>query len=535
MLMKQKLLIIFLLLGLFGCEDIDQPMTREFTESSFWRDEKDALDALSSAYENMYHSDYYFGNEALSDNGYNKATSFEGVGQIASGSYDSRTPRVSNEWGYHYTAIRKCNIVLENVDRISGSSEEMINRIKAEARFIRAFSLFHLAAWYGDVPLVTNILSLSEAQTITRTPKVEVFDFILQELNDIQASLPVTYNETNRGRITRAAAIGMRARLNLYAGNWSEVIADCEKLINTDENGDFALYSDYGDLFSVAAEYNSEIILDIEFGGARLQGTQRIFLPQTVGKLRSNLVPTRALVDNYIMLNGKPIGDAESGYDENNPYENRDPRLERTIIRHGSEIIDFDGATQTILTEPGSDPAINTIADQGASATGYYFRKYYDRTAVNYNSGVNLILLRYADVLLMYAEAKNEVAQFNADIWDETIRPIRERAGFTESGAVDFDATLSQEQLRELIRSERRSELAFEGLRVFDIRRWETADEVLNQPVKGIKVTGQFPQDADGNLLVEDRLFENPKHYLWPIPQFELDQNSNLYPNNSGW
>ena len=510
--MKRILLITLLLVGFFSCEDIDQPMTREFTESSFWRDEKDALDALASAYENMYHSDYFFGNEALSDNGYNKATSFEGVGQIASGSYDSRTARVNNEWGYHYTAIRKCNIVLENVDRIAGSTDEVIKRIKAEARFIRAFSLFHLAEWYGDVPLVTTVLTLSEAQTLVRTPKADVIAFVLQELNDIQQDLPVAYDESNRGRITRAASIAMRARVNLHSGNWAEVIADCEKLINTGDNGSFSLHNNYEGLFSVAAEYNSEIILDIQFGGARLQGTQRFFLPQTVGKLRSNLVPTRALVDNYIMLNGKPIDAADAGYDENNPFENRDPRLDMTIIHHGSEIVDFDGVTQTILTEPGSDPAINSISDQGASATGYYFRKYYDRTAVNYNSGVNLILLRYADVLLMYAEAKNELGQFDADIWDKTIRPIRERAGFTEAGALEFDVALTQDELRELIRSERRSELAFEGLRVFDIRRWQIADEVLNEPLKGIKVTGQFPQDPDDNLLVEERIFENPTH-----------------------
>ena len=376
--MKRIFVIMLLVASLLSCEDLDQPMTREFTESSFWRDEKDALDALASAYENMYHSDYFFGNEALSDNGYNKATSFEGVGQIASGSFDSRTPRVNNEWSYHYTAIRKCNVLLENVDRISGPSEEVINRIKAEARFIRAFSLFHLAEWYGDVPLVTTLLTLSESQAIARTPKAEVIAFVLQELNDIESHLPVEYSETNRGRITRGAAIGMRARVNLYESNWPEVIADCEKLINTSENGDFSLYPSYEDLFSVAAEYNSEIILDLQFGGARLQGTQRFFLPQTVGKLRSNLVPTRALVDNYIMLNGKAIEDPDAGYDHSNPYENRDPRLEKTIIHHGSEIVDFDGANQTILTEPGSDPAINTISDQGASATGYYFRKYYD-------------------------------------------------------------------------------------------------------------------------------------------------------------
>src|SRR5687768_4494279 len=142
MIMRRILLLSLLFSGILSCEDLDQPMTRDFTEAAFWKSEQDALDALTSAYENMYHADYFFGNEALSDNAYNKSTSFEGVGQVASGSYDARTARVANAWNYHYSAIRKCNMVIENVDKISGTSEETINRIKAEARFIRAFSLF---------------------------------------------------------------------------------------------------------------------------------------------------------------------------------------------------------------------------------------------------------------------------------------------------------------------------------------------------------------------------------------------------------
>lgn len=533
--MKRILAIFMIVAGLFSCEEVDQPITREFTESSFWKSERDALDALTACYENMYTADYFFANDALSDNAYNKSNSFDGVGQIASGGYDARTARVLNEWNFHYAAIRKCNIVIENVDRISGSTPEMINRIKAEARFIRAFSLFHLASWYGDVPLVTNVLTLSEATSLHRTPAGEVMAFVLSELSDIQQYLPVAYDEGARGRITRAAAIGFRARVNLYTGNWNDVVSDCEKLINSTDNGTFSLYNSYEDLFTVAGEYNNEIILDLQFGGARLQSTQRLFLPQTVGKLRSNLVPTKSLVDGYIMSNGKAIGEPGSGFDENDPYADRDPRLEKTIIHHNSEIVDFEGSTQTILTAPGSSPSINTIEDQGASATGFYFRKYYDRTATNYNSSVNLILLRYADVLLMYAEAKNELNQFSADIWNKTIKAIRQRAAFTEVSALELDVTLSQDALRQVIRRERRSELAFEGLRVFDIRRWQIADQVLNEPVKGIKVSGQFPQDENGYLIVEQRTFQTPKHYLWPIPQFEIDQNNNLNPNNPGW
>jgi len=535
-LMKRIVFLVFLMTGFSACDDIDQPITREFTESSYWRDEQDALDALSACYENMFQGDYFFANEALSDNAYNKSTSYDGVGQIASGGYDARTGRVVNEWSYHYGCIRKCNVVLENIARISGASEERVNRIKAEARFIRAYTLFQLATWYGDVPLVTKVLTLSESGSINRTAKSEVIAFVTDELESIQPQLPVSYPDIDRGRITRAAAIGLRARVNLYESNWAAVVSDCEKLINSTANGSFGLHPNYASLFTVSAEYNNEIIFDLEYGGARLQSNQRFFLPQTVGKLRSNLVPTRALMDDYIMLNGKSILEAGSGYDEENPYDDRDPRMDKTILHHGSQITDFDGGVQTILTEPGSDPSTNTIEDQGASVTGYYFQKYYDRTATNYNSSVNLILLRYADVLMMYAEAKNELGEMTSDVWDKTIKPIRQRAGFSNATALDFDNSLSSDELREIIRRERRSEFAFEGLRIFDIRRWMISEIVLNEPVKGIKVeSGQFPKDENGNIIVEQRIFQAPKHYLWPIPQFEMDQNQALAPNNTGW
>lgn len=533
--MKNILLIILFVSLITSCEDLDQPMTREFTETSFWKTEEDALAALAACYDNMFKADYFFADNALSDDAYVRANDFAGVSQIAGGAYDARNGRITEQWGYYYTGIRKCNVFLENVDRV-GLDEEKTNRLKGEARFIRAFAHFQLATWYGDVPLVKQVLTLSEAREISRTPRAEVINFVLTELEAIQPLLPPSYTKTeDNGRIMRGAAIALRARVNLYESNWEGVIADCEKLINTAEHGSFNLYDDYRQLFTVAAEYNEEVILDLQYAGSRQYATQRLFLPPTIGKLRANLVPTQSLVDNYTMVNGKPITDPASGYDPNNPYDNRDPRFTYTIVHHGMEMLNFDSVAQTILTQPGSDPGENSIENQGASATGYYFQKYYDPTAIDFSSGLNLIMIRYADVLLMYAEAKNELTQMTADIWNKTIRPIRERAGFTDASALDFDAALTEDQLREIIRRERRSELAFEGLHIFDLRRWRTAEVVLNGTVAGIKVpTGQFPQDEDGFIIVAERLFQ-PKHYLWPVPQFEIDQNPNLRPNNTGW
>jgi hypothetical protein len=326
----------------------------------------------------------------------------------------------------------------------------------------------------------------------------------------------------------------MSARVKLYNGDWEGAKNECGLLVNSTANGTYSLLGNYGNLFLPANEFNSETILDIQYGGGRTYGTQRSFLPQTVALLRSTLVPTQDLVDDYIMLNGKTIDEAGSGYNENNPYVNRDPRFAASIIYHGATITDFENNVQTILTQPGSVPATNSVDDQGASPTGYYFRKFYDRTATNYNSTLNLPVIRFADVLLMYAEALNELGEFDAAAWDNTIRLLRVRAGFTEAGATGFPGG-DKEALRTIIRRERRAELAFEGLRIFDIRRWGTAETVLSKPVRGIKVSGgAFNRDPDGYIIVENRTFASPKHYLWPVPTFESDQNKNL-GQNTGW
>jgi len=540
--MKKLLLIITCTALLYSCRKLDQPITRDFTETAYWRDAQDALDALSACYEHLYKDDYFFGNEGLSDNAYVNGNGFQNVTAIANGGYDPSNARVTDTWGFYYTTIRRCNIVTENIDKVPALDSTLKRRIVAEARFIRAFAYFELLTWYGDVPFFTNEISIDESRTIGRTAKSTVLQFVQSELSAIRPHLPINsysggsgYEEKDRGRVTRGAAIALSARVHLYNREWQQAASDCELLINSTENGSYGLMSDYRSIFTVANEYNREVILDLQYGGGRTYDRQRSFMPQTVTQLRSVLVPTQDLVDDYVMLNGKGISEAGSGYNENDPYTNRDPRFEATILHHGSTVTDLNGNEQTILTQPGSNPPTNSVDDQGASPTGYYFYKYYDRAATNYQSGLNLILIRYADVLLMYAEAKNELGQLDAAVWNQTIRALRVRAGFTDAAATEFNAGLSQAQLRTIVRRERRAELAFEGLRIFDIRRWEIADEVMNRPVRGIKVTsGAFNRDPNGYIIVENRGFTAPKHYLWPVPTFERDQNKNL-SQNQGW
>jgi hypothetical protein len=255
-------------------------------------------------------------------------------------------------------------------------------------------------------------------------------------------------------------------------------------------------------------------------------------IPISVGGRINAFAPTQELVDDYIMRNGKAIHEDGSGYNENDPYVNRDPRFGATIVYHGYQWVDGSGKVSTIYIRPGSSAEAGASnldeysgPGQNSTATGYYIRKYFDPQAPEgMNAGLNLILMRYADVLLMYAEAKNELGEMNESVWNQTIRPIRVRAGFTDAGALNYPGN---DNMREIIRRERRSELAIEGLRLFDIRRWGTIETVMNGTPHGAK----FAANNTQYIELEQRRFNPERDYLFAIPQSQRDINENLTQN----
>lgn len=540
MLLKYVTRIGFALLltaGSVGCKKMDLTPTDRFTELNFWQSDENVNNALNNVYNRMYTSQYFFYNEALSDNAYTRlgiSAGFPDV--IASGNFTPTLARFLGEWDYYYTGIKAANIFLENVDQNTTLAADLKERMKAEVRFVRAFHHFRLMNWWGDIPLLKKDLTPDEAKTIARTPRAEVLQFILEELDAAAAVLPTKeqYAQADRGRITKAAAKALKARVLLYEGNrMADVAAICEDLMNNQAaNGNYSLVSKYDDVFSPANEYNSEVILDLQYvPNLRTWGEHIDFVPISAGARGNNMAPTQELVNSYVMLNGKRIDEAGSGYDEANPYAGRDPRLASTIVYHGATWKNANGTTQTIYIRPGSDPDGARKNEYSASgqgtATGYYWRKYYDPTAVSgFNSGLNLILIRYADVLLMYAEAKNALGQMTEEVWNKTIRPLRVRAGFTDAAALSFPAS---GDMTEIIRNERRSEFAMEGLRIDDIRRWKIAEDVLNGWAHGAKYGD--PTIDNGYIRAQLRTFEANKHYLWPIPASELAKNTTLTQN----
>ncbi len=530
----KKLQFLLLLLAVMaGCKKMDLAPTDRFTELNFWQSSANVSNALNNVYNRMYNSSMFFYNEALSDNAVTRAG--VGSGAIASGNFTPTLQSFLDDWGYFYTGIKAANIFLDNVDKNTTLEPAVKERMKAEVRFIRAFHYSRLMNWWGDVPLIKTDLTPDEAKTIGRSPRAEVLEFILEELDAAAAILPskAQYANSDRGRITKAAAKALKARVLLYEGNrMSDVAAICEDLMNnTGENGSYGLVSNYSDIFTVANEYNNEVILDLQYvPNLKTWGEYIDFAPISAGARGTAMAPTQELVNSYRMLNGKKIDEAGSGFDPNNPYANRDPRLKATVVYNGATWKNANGSTQMIYIKPKSDPdpaAKNEYKPSGqGTPTGYYWVKYYDPTAVaGFNSGLNLILIRYADVLLMYAEAKNALGQMNEEVWNKTIRALRVRAGFTDPAALSFPST----DLTEIIRNERRSEFAMEGLRIDDIRRWKIAEDVLDGWAHGAQY--EDPSIDNGFIRAQLRAFNPERHYLWPIPAAEIGKNSNLTQN----
>nr|WP_319510304.1 RagB/SusD family nutrient uptake outer membrane protein [uncultured Draconibacterium sp.] len=527
-----------ILMLLTSCNDLDLAPTNKFTEANYWTSPEKANMVLNMAYSQMYNSGYFFSTEALSDNIYEgRGSSSEKI--ISSGQADASNNHFANEWRDCYGGIKTCHTFLENVDRVEGMDEDLKARMNAEARFIRAYLYFRLTTWYGDVPLFETDITLDESKEIARTSHEEVLAFVRSELDAVIGILPTNdeYSEEDKGRITAGAAVALKARTYLYSNDWQNVVSTCEELINSDQYGSYSLFPSYEGIFLPENEYNDEVILDLGYvPSLRTWGEYFDYAPLSVGARVNQMAPTQELVDDYLMMNGRTIDDANSGYDENDPYVRRDPRLTATVVYHEFPWKLPDGTTQTIYIKPGTAPDESAEVDEykgqgtNSTSTGYYMRKYYDpQSLASFTSGLNLILIRYADVLLMYAEAKNELNQMDENVWNSTVKALRERAGFTDASALDFDASLSSSDLREIIRRERRVELALEGLRIFDIRRWGTAETVLDGNPHGAQYGD--PSIDNGYIRLDVRSFNPARDYLWAVPQSQKDLNPNLGQN----
>jgi len=518
--------IVVILILSASCEGLDLSPHDRDTDIDYWEKPESAVYMVNKCYQGMNNADEVLYSDAMTDNAYTKSSNTHNQA-VGNGSFSTADRYIRSVWDYRYAGIRDCNLLLNNIQLVPGLTDELRNRYIGEVTFIRVYHYFELYSKFGDIPYFTHTISISESRTTGRTPKSEVVNSLLNDLSSIIDNnyLPSSYDNKNTGRITRWAAMGLKARILMYEGKYNEVTPITNKIM---AEGGFSLFNNYEGLFKIENESNPEVILDVQYKPVdREHQVQYQFLPPSLGGY-SQLSPLQELIEDYITLDGYTIKNAPtSSYDPANPFVNRDPRLAATIVYSGNSYTLADGITHVVDCNKNAVPDGYGFSSD-CSSTGYYIKKYWDNTyRSNLMSGLNIILMRYADILLMHAEVLAEQGQLNATEWNRTIQLIRSRAGFTDTKALDFPAT---GDLKDIVRRERRCELALEGLRHKDIVRWKTAEIALNGWCHGL-YTGETAGTDNGYLRVENRRFDPNKHYLWPIPQNERDLNANLTQN----
>ncbi|MEO6915335.1 MAG: RagB/SusD family nutrient uptake outer membrane protein [Chitinophagaceae bacterium] len=488
--------------------------------------------------------------ENLGDNTVN--SSLNDYLRIGSGDYPSDLGGVNSEWTSAYDGIRRCNAFLENYKKAEGR-EAVKESMAAEVRFIRAYLYNYITLFFGDVQLITKTLQINDPEVYgTRQKKTEVVDFILAELQDASTKLPNTQTGINLGRVTKGAALALKARVALYNQKYDLAEKSAKEVMDLNiyqlySNGNTA--TSYNEFFSYKGKIknstNKETILARIYSAEAL-AYHNMSREAQVPDQASRWNPTKALVDAYLCTDGLPITKSllykEDTYA--NIFANRDPRLAQTVLRPGAAWSGRqDGKNETSTANWGTFTTPKFISNKLGSVTitGYYFTKYVELSTVGMvtKDENDIHLIRFAEVLLTYAEARLEQGSLTQADIDLTINKIRQRVGMKNMVITELAA--NGMDLRTEIRRERRVELALEGQRYFDIIRWNEGN-LLAQDLKGMKKNlalrpsdvVNIAADANGYIIAYTGRSFAQKNALWPIPQIQYERNPNL-GKNPGW
>ncbi|WP_027126164.1 RagB/SusD family nutrient uptake outer membrane protein [Gelidibacter mesophilus] len=529
---------ILLIILCTGCSD--DFLTRDhptgITDQDFWKTTNDAVNALNSCYGGLPHGGYHYTEpyvsnvalEGMTDNMYHSGNYLGDAKTIGTGTNNPLLNFPEDMWRAYYQYIRRCSRFIENIDKPYFTDEGERQRMIGEAHILRAYYHLQLFFYFGGnegIPIVDHSLNPDEI-FMARATKEESVDFILAELDkaiSIQA-LPNKYNEDKSWRMSKAVAYSLKAIVALQAKRYEVARESSLKIIEMQQ---FSLFhtSDpeqlhYRDLFRYIGKINNERIMYTRNGF-----TESWFrsMPKSMGGQGASN-PTASIVNAYETLEGKTIDEYGSDREEfikNPDFMKRDPRLDATIWLPGKS---FTGHVLTPF-DSNSDDAISV---SGASKTGFALTKFIDPEDVNkpYSGSLDYMIIRYAEILLIYVESLIESGDYNNPDVIFYLNKIRNRAGMPN---VDETVYNSQEKVRELLRRERRVELAFEGQRYFDLRRWGIAKEQM----PGV-LEGAYDPINKKPVVIETRVYSSPKNDYLPIPQRELDANENM-EQNAGW
>lgn len=563
----KKLIYTLLTGGLFiwtSCIDLDLNPLSQASSENWYSDETEIEMSIKDFYRDAF---WPLDNENRTDDFMNR----ESVYSIVAGTLNGQDGDVTTLWTNQYKSIARTNTILANKDKMlaMGISEEKVNQYMAEALFQRASCYARLVTYFGNVVYVTEVIDIDAAFQMGQTPKEEVIPLIYADYDEAIKYLPEKYSGTSSQRATKGAAMAMKARFALYMGDW-EVCRDAAKQCM--DLGIYKLHSSYADLFLSTTKNAEESIFllprsieyDVTYGNFNVMNE----ITRNPGGWGS-YCPSWDLLASYLCTDGLPI-DESPLFDPHNPFKNRDPRCTATIVEFGTRHLGFDynphpDAVEVMNYNTGkmqknNDARVNA---QYASYNGLVWKKGIDETWLENGMDVDpdKIIIRYADVLLMYAEAKIELNQIDQSVLD-AINQVRARAygvDYTQTNAYPAVTTTDQQKLRSILRAERRMEFAKEGLRYMDLVRWKIAGKALTRPNYGMlypvsllkeKVVDKglwfWPEtpaiDEDGipdfsamenaGLIapMSQRMW-NDRQYLWPIPTKEILINDNLVQN----
>lgn len=563
----KKLIYTLLTGGLFiwtSCIDLDLNPLSQASSENWYSDETEIEMSIKDFYRDSF---WPLDNENRTDDFIYRET----LSSIVNGTLNGQDGDVTTLWTNQYKSIARTNTILANKDKMlaMGISEEKVNQYMAEALFQRASCYARLVTYFGNVVYVTEVIDIDAAFQMGQTPKEEIIPLIYADYDEAIKYLPEKYTGTSSQRATKGAAMAMKARFALYMGDW-EVCRDAAKQCM--DLGIYKLHSDYSDLFLSTTKNAEESIFllprSIEFKVTYGSSNVKNEVTRNPGGWGA-YCPSWDLLASYLCTDGLPI-DESPLFDPHNPFKNRDPRCTATIVEFGTRHLGFDynphpDAVEVMNYNTGkmqknNDARVNA---QYASYNGLVWKKGIDETWLENGMDVDpdKIIIRYADVLLMYAEAKIELNQIDQSVLD-AINQVRARAygvDYTQTNAYPAVTTTDQQKLRSILRAERRMEFAKEGLRYMDLVRWKIAGKALTRPNYGMlypvsllkeKVVDKglwfWPEtpaiDEDGipdfsamenaGLIapMSQRMW-NDRQYLWPIPTKEILINDNLVQN----
>lgn len=528
-------------------EQLDKTPLSSYANDSFWVTETNAMLALSGLYRGniqmapapstaaefsvtdwwSYHGLLLI--DMATDNAYDRRGDNSGINQLTNGNLTSANIYLSGYWTASYSRIARSNYFLENLAKTPISADK-IKRLTAEARFLRACQYFYLSQYFGSVPLITRTLELSEANTVTKSVRAEVLKFAIDELRAAAADLPQDkdLSPAERGRATRQAALAFLGRGQLASNDFTGAATTYQTIIDF---GDNTIDPDYASLFNGMNETSKEIIFATQYVKDQAPNAmeQHLF-PRGNGGWHL-LNPLGSLVESFEFTDGTPFSYTDKRYNSNDPSASRDPRLRYTVLMNRQTFQNIP-----YITHPDSVQSADQLTtSKQATRTGFGLKKFnFEGVSGDLqNSGIDLPIIRYAEVLLSYLEAKLEAgASIDQAMLDQTINAVRGRASVKMPKVTET----SQVKLREILRRERRNELALEGIRLWDLLRWKTAPQVLSGDFYGASFPGaknlrkKNPATTDPNSrwYVTSKAFRAGTDETWPIPLGEVSINPNL-------